>query len=145
MISETDWEVFDKNYCEAMGYHYRAEQFLQEGQRPSLIFNVASIALERYLIALCSLYGKMPFNHNYSCLIDTVVSVISFPSDLIDEIISLDKIFGICSLDNYYHGVPVPEDSTRVLLMCKEVRELFNQPPIASKMKTAEKIKKELL
>lgn len=48
MMNEIDFEVFDESYRGAKMYHYRAEQFLEEGQHYSVVFNVASVALENY-------------------------------------------------------------------------------------------------
>jgi hypothetical protein len=136
MMTEPDVEAFEENYRDAIGYHRRAEQFLREKQRLSLVFNVGSVALERYLVAICHLYGVMPLNHNYICLMNAVEDVIDVPKELNKEIRSLDFIFGICSLDDYFHGTPKPEDSTRVLSMCKKVTELFDQAKIA-RLRTA--------
>lgn len=122
---ETDREAFDKNYGDAKGYHHRAEQFAQEGQRPSLIFNIASVAIERYLIALCAYYGIMPFNHNYTNLMDAAESAVAFDQELSKDIRSLDEIFGICSLEEYYHGTPTPADSLRALSMCNNILKMF--------------------
>jgi HEPN domain-containing protein len=126
MMVEIDKEAFETNYRDAKGYHRRAEQFVREGQRPSLVFNVASVALERYLVALCALHGAMPMNHNYTCLMAAAETVVAFPPELKKEIVSLDIIFGICSLYDYCHKDPVPSDSVRVLSMCKEVQKLFD-------------------
>ncbi|MBW4082667.1 hypothetical protein [Paenibacillus sp. S150] len=131
LVTETDVEAFEENYRDALGYHRRAEQFLRQKQRFSLVFNVGSVALERYLVALCHLYGVMPLNHNYICLMNAVETVVDVPKELNKEIRSLDFIFGICSLDDYFHGTPKPEDSIRVLTMCEQVRQLFDQTKIS--------------
>lgn len=125
IANEIDLEVFEDNYRSAKMYHYRAEQFLEDGQPLSVVFNVASVALENYLIALCDLYGIEPENHNYQCLMDAVEQVLAVPQELNREIRSLDLIFGICSLENYHHGVPESADTYRVLSLCTEVRNLF--------------------
>lgn len=131
-INEFDFEAFEKNYQGAKMYHYRAEQFLEEGQCHSVVFNVASVALENYLIALCELYGIEPRNHNYICLMDAAEEAIAIPPALNQAIRSLDEIFGICSIDNYHHGIPEPADSDRVLAMCHEIRKLFDPVRIAA-------------
>lgn len=130
--NEIDLEVFEKNYQSAKMYHRRAEQFLDEGQSSSVVFNVASVALENYLIALCELYGEEAGNHNYTCLMDVVEAIIDVPAALNKEIRSLDLIFGICSIENYYHGNPEQADMDRVLYMCNEVQHLFDQTKIAT-------------
>jgi len=129
-MDKIDIEAFEADYRGAKMYHYRAEQFVEEGQSSSVVFNVASVALENYLIALCDLYGVEPGNHNYTCLMDAVETIIDISEELNKEIRSLDLIFGICSLENYYHGIPEESDSDRVLAMCNEVRQLFDQTRI---------------
>lgn len=131
-FAETDVEAFEENYRDALAYHRRAEQFLRQGQRHSLVFNVGSVALERYLVAMCHLYGEMPLNHNFICLMNAVENVVEFTPELNKEIRSLDFIFGICSLDDYFHGTPEPADSDRVLAMCQAVQRLFDQEKIAA-------------
>lgn len=131
LAMETDLEGFEENYRDAQAYHRRAEQFLRQKQRLSLVFNVGSVALERYLVALCHLYGIIPLNHNYICLMNAVETIVDVPKALNKEIRSLDFIFGICSLDDYFHGTPQPEDSTRVLSMCEKVRGLFDPARIS--------------
>lgn len=125
MIVNKTNEEFQENYRYAEGFHHRAEQFLREGQSASVVFNVAAVALERYLVALCDLHGAEPRNHNYVCLMETIEKIIDFPPVLNEEIRSLDLIFGICSLENYYHGTPASNDADRVLSMCNEIQKFF--------------------
>ena len=54
------------------------------------------------------------------------------PEELNNEIRSLDKIFDICTLDDYFHGDPEVSDMERILVMCEEVEELFDQEKIQS-------------
>ena len=128
----TDLESFESNYSDAKGYNNRAKQFLTEGQRTSLVFNVAAVALERYLVALCYLFCVSPRNHNFTWLMYELENVIDIPPVLNKEIKSMDLIFGICSIDNYHHADPDASDTCRVLSMCTEVQKLFDQRLITS-------------
>lgn len=123
---EIDFGVFSGDYSSARMYHCRARQFLDEGMHYSVVFNVASVALENYLIALCSLYGVDPGNHNYTCLMDAVELVIDIPPELNTAIRSLDQIFGICSIEHYHHGLPEESDMRRVLGMCDDISGFFD-------------------
>jgi len=129
-LSELYYEMFEKDFKDAQAFHHRAEQFQQQGQY-SLVFNIGSIALERYLVALCGLYGVSPENHNYDCLMDTVEALIDFPPILNQEIRSLDLLFGICSLDEYHHELPEPSDADRVMAMCAALGKLFDAQRIS--------------
>ncbi len=121
-----DSEDFEEKYRDAKAYHKRAKQFLEEGQCHSVVFNVAAVALEFYLVALCELHGVEPGNHNYTCLMGTLEEIIEVPEELNREIRSLDLIFGICSIENYHHGEPGPLDAGRVLSLCEGVGRLFD-------------------
>lgn len=127
MIIEQDLEAFETNYQDAKAYHMRAEQFLSEGHRFSLIFNVGAVALERYLLAICEFHSLLPLNHTYISLMCTIESGIDFPAQLSERIKSLDWLFGICSIENYSHPSPDPEDASSVLNMCSEVSDLLLQ------------------
>ncbi len=134
MINDRESEAgaFAADYQDARAYHRRAEQFLREGQHFSVVFNVGAVALERYLVALCELYGEEPGNHNFTCLMDAIEGLMDFPPALNRAIRSLDSIFGICSLENYHHGAPEPPDAERVLALCAEVRDLFDPDRLAA-------------
>ncbi|MFM9327660.1 hypothetical protein [Paenibacillus mesotrionivorans] len=140
---DPDYEAFEENYGDAIGYHLRTEQFRRSGQRFSLVFNVGAVALERYLVAMCHLYGVMPLNHNFICLMNAVELVADIPPDLNKEIRSLDFIFGICSLEDYFHGEPTPGDAERVLVMCDEIRQLFDVERMAAIRQTAAAAKEQ--
>jgi hypothetical protein len=126
-----DEESFALNYADAEGYYHRALQFQAIGQRPSLIFNIASVALERYLVALCDLYGEDPRNHNYITLMRSVETLVEIPKELNKRIKAMDWIFGICSIDEYRHLNPDEKDMENVLVLCVEVQKLFDQKRIA--------------
>lgn len=121
-----DEESFAINYADAKVYHKRALQYIN-AQRPSLVFNIASVALERYLVSLCDLYGAEVRNHNYITLMRTIETVVDIPKDLNRRIKAMDWIFGICSIDEYRHSNPDETDMQNVLVLCDEVRNLFDQ------------------
>ncbi|MFW2491584.1 hypothetical protein ACN077_23940 [Clostridium chromiireducens] len=126
-INETDKEAFNKNYKDAKAFHNRAEQFLSEGQYPSVVFNVASISLERYLIALGNLYGVEAENHNYGSLMDSVEIVIDFPEDLNKKIRALDVMYDICSVDNPCSKTPDLSDLHQILAICSKVDKMIHE------------------
>lgn len=117
---------------EAQGYHRRARLFNEQAQSASLVFNVGSIAIECYLLAICAWFGEMPFNHSYSSLMECAEDLIDFEPQLKADILSLDQIFGICSVDNYYHGAPVADDAKRVLAICTALSVMLTQFNITS-------------
>lgn len=125
LLFETDEQRFVRCYDYASGYHRRASLLAAQDRSASLVFNVAAIAVECYLIALCSLHGDMPFNHNYRSLLASASEKSVFSGALRDNILALDKIFGICSVDDYHHGTPDNDDKVRILNVCHELDALI--------------------
>ena len=135
-----DEESFALNYADAEGYYHRALQFHANEQRPSLVFNIAAVALERYLVALCDLYGEDPRNHNYITLMKTVETLVEVPKELNRRIKAMDWIFGICSIDEYRHPNPDEKDMENVLVLCVEVQKLIDQNRVAAVEELAKKL-----
>jgi len=127
-----DEESFALNYADAESYYHRALQFQVVEQRPSLVFNIAAVALERYLVALCDLYGEDPRNHNYITLIRSVETLVEVPKELNRRIKAMDWIFGICSIDEYRHPNPDVKDMENALVLCREVKKMFDQNRIVA-------------
>ncbi|WMW22694.1 hypothetical protein RE476_02420 [Methanolobus mangrovi] len=144
MEKKSRFDEFEQEYRDSKAYLRRSRQFQAEGQDHNVVFNVASLALERYLVALCYLYDMEPYNHNYTCLMDTVEMFMDVPEELNKEIRSLDEIFGICSIDDYYHGEPELSDANRILSMCDAVEGLFDQEKISSIRKSLKIMESEL-
>jgi hypothetical protein len=122
-----DEESFITNYRDAEGYYKCALGFKKCGMRSSLVFNTAAVALERYLVAICDLYGEAPRNHNYITLMRTIETIMEVPKVLNKRIKAMDWIFGICSIDEYRHPNPDASDMENVLTLCAEVQRLFDR------------------
>jgi len=135
-----DEESFALNYADAEGYYHRALQFQANEQRPSLVFNIAAVALERYLVALCDLYGEDPRNHNYITLMKTVETLVEVPKELNRRIKAMDWIFGICSIDEYRHPNPDEKDMENALVLCVEVQKLFDKSRVAAVRQLAKRV-----
>lgn len=127
------FRTFEGDLQDGNAYFRRAEEFDSGGYGHSLVFNVAAMALERYLVALCHLHGAEPDNHNFTCLMDAVETVVEVPPELNRKIRYLDEsIFGICSLDEYYHGTPEKEDTDMILELCRQIQAFFVPEEIAA-------------
>ncbi|MEN3754700.1 hypothetical protein [Mangrovibacter yixingensis] len=136
LLFESDAQRFMRSYEHAQGYHFRARCLAEQGRSASLIFNVAAVAVECYLIALCGLHGILPFNHNYRSLVMSAEEKVVLGEELKRRILALDDLFGLCSIDDYYHGVPGDDDARRIVAVCaaldglilEEQRRLVNPP-----------------
>ncbi|MCF6691295.1 hypothetical protein [Raoultella terrigena] len=137
LLFESDDQRFTRCYEHASGYHHRARLLVNQTRSPSLVFNVAAIAVECYLIALCALHGDMPLNHNYRSLLRSIEEHIVVDDALRQSILSLDTVFGICSVDDYHHGAPDENDKVRILALCEELNALIRteQAAMTEKMR----------
>ena len=140
-----DEESFALNYADAEGYYHRALQFQAVEQRPSLVFNIAAVALERYLVAICDLYGEDPRNHNYITLMHMVETMLEVPKELNKRIKAMDWIFGICSIDEYRHPNPDEKDMENALVLCVEVQKLIDQNRVSALGELAKKMSQETI
>lgn len=125
LLFESDEQRFTRCYEHARGYHRRALLLAPQSTSVSLVFNVASLAVECYLIALCSLHNIMPLNHNYRSLLTSASEKVTFTPELVEDIAALDALFGICSVDDYYHGTPDQQDKARILSVCETLNSLI--------------------
>lgn len=123
LLFESDSKRFARCHRDAQGYHARAKQFADEKRPPSLVFNVGSMAIESYLVALCAFFKVMPSNHNFGNLLADAQSVTEIDPALAQAIGDLDRIFGICSIDDYHHGAPQAADAENVLYICNRLQE----------------------
>lgn len=125
LLFESDNQRFTRCYDHARGYHHRARLLMNQNRSFSLVFNVGAIAVECYLIALCAQHGDMPLNHNYRSLLHSIEEYAEINDALRQSILSLDAIFGICSVDDYHHGAPDENDGIRILALCEELNTLI--------------------
>ncbi|MBB5337280.1 hypothetical protein [Pectinatus brassicae] len=119
--------VLSKKHSNAVMFQHRAEQFLKERQSNIVIFDVASISIECYLIAICEFYKTEPRTHNYQALMEAVelISDISFPPEISKQIRALDKAYGICSIDNYQRKTDFNKSEiSQILQLCTSLSTL---------------------
>ncbi|MDR3366216.1 MAG: hypothetical protein LBO71_04535 [Prevotellaceae bacterium] len=121
--------MFEESYRDAKAFHRRALRFADVGWDVELVFNVAAIALERYLVALCCRHGMEPESHSFVCLMNAIDKCMDIPHELSRSIRSLDRIFGICSIDSYRHEKTGADDASRALRLCSDVSSMINQLP----------------
>ncbi|MFD2113772.1 hypothetical protein [Thiorhodococcus fuscus] len=131
VLFETHEKKLQRCLTDARGYHQRATQFATDGERASLVFNIAAVAIEAYLIALCARHEILPFNHDYGSLVTAAEEAVTFTPELKEAILSLDEIFGICSIEHYHHGTPAQIDADRTLRICDALSQMFEPPNAA--------------
>jgi hypothetical protein len=125
-VPEAFREAFRRDHQDALGYHGNALTLRDEGACASVVFNVASIALERYLLALCALHGVEPRECTLGSLAREAADGANsrrargggFPESLVRAVQELESAFDICSLENRGDTEPGRPDAERSLALC---------------------------
>lgn len=115
----------DRAARDADGYHARAREFAAEGRAASLVFNVAALAMERYLMALCYLHDVEPLHHTFGGLMSEVDALLDVPAALSEQIADLDEMFQICSLDDYHRVEGAEADARGALEVCAGIARVL--------------------
>ncbi|MFI1772766.1 hypothetical protein [Thalassobellus citreus] len=69
---------------------------------PEVRYNLISMSLEAYIMAIMDFYKKLPQNHTYSDLIRGLETVITLDEKLKNRILRYENIQSICSIEKYH-------------------------------------------
>lgn len=116
-------ESFEKNRREAHGYLETAHGLHRRNSPASVVYNVATIAAEHFLVAICDHYGAPPPGCSLSELVDEVEALVSLDPKLLAELRAADAAYDICSLDTRL-GNPEAGDALGMLTMADRLAEL---------------------
>lgn len=75
-------------------------------------YNVLSMSLEGYIMAMLDYNGCLPENHTYIDLINALDRVYPLDKDLRSRILRYENIQSICSIEQYSRRAPSDEELT---------------------------------
>lgn len=75
-------------------------------------YNLLSMSLEGYIMAILDFHSSLPDNHTYTDLMTGLESVVQIDENLKSRILSYENIQSICSLDKYHRSEPTEEALT---------------------------------
>jgi hypothetical protein len=73
-------------------------------------YNLLSMSLEAYIMAMLDYHHTLPENHTYIDLMDALETVMSIDQSLKDRILQYENIQSICSLEKYHRSAPTEEE-----------------------------------
>ena len=76
----------------------------------SVVYNLLSMALEKYIMAILDYRNSMPDNHTYTDLFNALDKVISIDAELKVRIMKYENIQSICSIEKYHTRDPSNEE-----------------------------------
>lgn len=73
-------------------------------------YNMISMSLEAYVMAIMDFYETLPLNHTYTDLIIGLETVITLDVKLKNRILQYENIQSICSIEKYHTVAPTEEE-----------------------------------
>ena len=97
-----DWQTWLEN-----GDRYLAAAAGKKGRfDTALRYNLLSMALEGYVMAISDFHSLLPDNHTYTDLMDALERVAPLAPDLKEQILAHESIQQICSIEDYHRSHP---------------------------------------
>lgn len=72
----------------------------------SIRYNLLSMSLESYVMAILDFHNTMPDNHTYTDLLDGLESVLAVDDNLKQRLLKYENIQSICSLEKFHIKQP---------------------------------------
>lgn len=73
---------------------------------PELQYNLLSMSLEGYVMAVSGYHNLLPENHTYTDLMDALDRIVHLDPDLKDQVLRHESIQEICSMEDYTRSCP---------------------------------------
>lgn len=73
-------------------------------------YNLVSLALESFVMAILDYHGKLPENHTFTDLVDALQLVVPLDPLLRKRILAQEDVQSICSLEAYHRHEPQADD-----------------------------------
>lgn len=73
-------------------------------------YNMISMSLEAYIMAIMDFYKTLPLNHTYTDLLIGLETVIQLDENLKNRILKYENIQSICSIEKYHTVAPTEEE-----------------------------------
>jgi hypothetical protein len=73
-------------------------------------YNLLSMSLEGYIMAILDYHHNLPDNHTYIDLINALETVIPIEETLKNRILQYENIQSVCSIEKYHRRTPTEED-----------------------------------
>ena len=64
---------------------------------PELVYNILSMACERFMTAAVEFHGHLPEDHNYTCLFSHLKKIVHVPEPLKLKLLELGKMQNMCN------------------------------------------------
>lgn len=124
-ISDLNWRKWLKNgdqYLKAATPRGEKSRF-----GANIRYNLLSMSLEAYIMAILDYHSSLPDNHTYTDLMAGLESVMPIDEDLKKRILSYENIQSICSVDRYHRNDPTEKELTGLKAAVTEIGEIAHR------------------
>jgi len=109
----------DSYYASAKKAFYKEGKFTNE-----LVFNILTMAVEKYLVGLLMSKGVMPMNHVIKYLLNETEEYFTLDKSVHHHLEKVDEYLYICSLEDFTKKVP-DKDELENILSALETLKVF--------------------
>ncbi len=90
-------------------------------------YNMLSMSLESYVMAMLDFHGRLPENHTYTDLMTALDGVVSIEDALKRRILSYENIQSICSVEKYHRKDPTEPELLDLRDAIAELRKIAHE------------------
>ena len=91
-----------------------------------LVFQLAAMAIERFIVGLTQYHHRMPVDHTLSGLVAELIPVCPLSTDLADRIKGIEIVDDMCSLSPAIRIPPGKTAVQEILAVCHEVQDFVD-------------------
>ncbi len=120
--SENSWSVF---YRDGISFMNTAEKSLARPDvfTPEIIYNLASMAIEKLIMAVSLKQGSLPYIHTMSSMGNHAKEILSLDDADIHDMERMDSMQMMCSNDELFHSSITAGDIPFILSIARRILE----------------------
>ncbi|MDR0611258.1 MAG: hypothetical protein LBG58_14205 [Planctomycetaceae bacterium] len=122
-MNDQSWQTF---LSDGRGFHktVRGSRKRPNIFTPSIVQNIASMAIEKYFMAIFLKRGILPMNHTMTDFINTAQVFLPLEPELVKTLYYMDHLQQICSFDHFKIITPSDTDIPRFLKAVDDIAEI---------------------
>jgi len=116
------WRQFIKEGEQYLACAQKAQSKRREVFTPAILYNLTTMAIEKFLMGFLMYHGAMADNHTMIDILHSVERITGPQPQLAEDFRFLDSFQEICDLDAFNRRDPLPEEIPLILACGAKVR-----------------------
>lgn len=122
LVQITGWRQFIREGEQYLKCARNAAAQGREVFTPVILYNLTTMAIEKFLMGFLMYHGTMADNHTMGDILDSVERITGPQPQLAEDFRYLDSLQEICDLDAFKRRDPRPEEIPQILACGAKVR-----------------------